>query len=493
MSFKPLDSTVFGGLDARTDPEDGGGALHALNVTFGNPSRGVLSTRPGLGADIGTVNFGGAITGALYSSTVGGIVGSGATVTVVNVGTGASLATNAALTTGSPWSFVPFGTGTTSCVYGTNGATSAGGLTKVTSAAVTQPTVTVDAVGARNSPRPITLAVQPGDNRLVAAGFNAAAVGPHGAASGASYVYFSEAGDAENWKTTNFVQLEPNDGETIQAAVAWNNKLFVFKQTKFFVFTGNSIDSSGNPVFNYYAVRAAFPNNFPIYQGFVTASEDGVYVITTNGIYRTTGGPPVIASPELTPAFQQHPPAAFIAGSISPSFTAIGSGGAVVWQNHLMFSLGQNYFLVRSPDGQWAVWLFTTDWAVIALVNGLTCYLPSASGGNGFNALGYSNTTDAGTVIPSLYASAYNTFGNPAVEKVVRRTELHGSGTVSLSWAKDLTGSYSTTQSVAMSSGRGWANDAVRGSVLSYRLSAASGAWTVDRLMPWVTEVRTGQ
>jgi hypothetical protein len=50
------------------------------------------------------------------------------------------------------------------------------------------------------------------------------------------------------------VDLTPNDGEVITEWRVGAATLFVFKQTKFFVFYGNSTDGSGNPVFNYRSV-----------------------------------------------------------------------------------------------------------------------------------------------------------------------------------------------------------------------------------------------
>jgi hypothetical protein len=84
------------------------------------------------------------------------------------------------------------------------------------------------------------LAVQPLDDRLVIAD-----------ASTTSKLWFSDAATPETITASNFVQVTPGDGQPITGMAVFGTQLFVFKQTKFFVFYGNSTDATGLPVFNY--------------------------------------------------------------------------------------------------------------------------------------------------------------------------------------------------------------------------------------------------
>jgi hypothetical protein len=169
-------------------------------------------------------------------------------------------------------SVAEFGTGTTSYLY----------LAQGYGASVFRATLAPTFSTPAGMPNAQFLAVQPSDNRLVAA---------YTSADPASRVKFSDPGDAETWGANNYVDLTPNDGEVITGMVAWRDQLFVFKQNQFFVFYGNSTDGSGNPVFNYRTVDTgvgAVNGRFST----CVAAPDGVYFMSARGVYRTTGGSP---------------------------------------------------------------------------------------------------------------------------------------------------------------------------------------------------------
>jgi hypothetical protein len=76
--------------------------------------------------------------------------------------------------------------------------------------------------------------------------------------------------------------LGPQDGEKIQAAIVWKEFLFIFKETKFYVFSEEGQDSSGNPIFNRRAVRAGVGLASP---RAVCAHHTGLYFMDRTGIY----------------------------------------------------------------------------------------------------------------------------------------------------------------------------------------------------------------
>jgi hypothetical protein len=93
--------------------------------------------------------------------------------------------------------------------------------------------------------------VTPIDNRLMLLAFSGLSN-----TDGNSTVMFSNAGQPESYTATNFVQLTPGDGESIRGVCNFGNQIFVFKESKFFVFTGPSTNSAGQPIFNYRIVNS---------------------------------------------------------------------------------------------------------------------------------------------------------------------------------------------------------------------------------------------
>jgi hypothetical protein len=111
-------------------------------------------------------------------------------------------------------------------------------------------------------------------------------------------VHFSDAGDPETFGVNNYVTLWPGDGEGITGLVRWRDMVFAFKRSRFAVFYGTSTDGTGNPIFNYRSVDAGVGC---LQQGAAVAGEDGVYFATLTGLYRTTGGDPVLVSKPVEP------------------------------------------------------------------------------------------------------------------------------------------------------------------------------------------------
>lgn len=398
----------------------------------------------------------------------------------------------------------------TGLAYGVNGA--AFGRLGITSA-LDAPTVLTLAAGAttygtgRAAPTPYAIAAQPKDNRLVCWGFPSATSGPNGAASSGSHAYFSQPDNPQMYDETDFVILSPGDGETGRAAATYNDFTFLFKQSKFFVFYGNSVDSTGGTVFNYRTVGNAFGgSSSAIYQGQVCSAPSGVYVITDTGVWKTAGGAPQLVSDALTPLFRQNVSTLAYQGTgytkLAPR-SATGSGGAFWHQGKVFFSVtitrstattSSGWLVLDEQSGQWVVWELADTPRVGASVSGAVAF-PSGiatSGRKGLLSMDGTATTDNGTAISSYYTSTYLAYGEPKAEKHVRSSELHGTGTVTLAWGKDLQ-THGTAETVAMSSGVGHARTGARGRVLSFKIAASAAGWTVNRVVPMLQSVRTGR
>ena len=399
----------------------------------------------------------------------------------------------------------------TGAAYAVNGAAFGKILTDNT---ISAPTVSTQAASeteftaGRAAPTPYTVAVQPKDNRLVCWGFDALTAGPNGQVSSGSHAYFSKADQPEKYDETDYVILAPGDGETGRAACAYNDYLFLFKQSKFFVFYGNSVDSTGGTVFNYRTVGNAFGgSSSAIYQGQVCSAPSGVYVITDTGVWKTTGGAPQLVSGALSPLFNQNVSTLAYQGTgytrLAPR-SATGSGGAFWHQGKVYFSVtitrstattSSGWLVLDEQSGQWVVWELADTPRV-----GYSSPIDGAVFASGVSTtnrkclllMDGTATTDNGTAIASYYTSPYLTYGEPKAEKHVRASELHGTGTVTLAWGKDLQ-THGTAESVAMSSGIGHARTGARGRSLSFKIAASAAGWTVNRVVPLLQTVRTGR
>ena len=507
MSFGPADFAGFGGLNLAADAEDSPGALDLSNVSLSQPGPSRLAARPGYTL-IGTENLSTVDGMTPDASSSKHLMGTGSdVVALVDTASGAiSTSFSAAGSSSDPWTFVRTGQAE---LWGANGPNF---VKVVPPSTITEPTVETQAAGAtsftagRVRPYPYTLAVQPKDNRLVAAGFGGTTTGPNGTTSSPSHVFFSQPDNGLKWDETDYVILSP-DRESIRAACSFAEYLFVFKQSKFFVFYGNSVDSTGGTVFNYRTVGNAFGgSNNDLYQGQVCSAPSGVYVITDTGVWKTTGSAPVLVSPGLSPLFNQNVSTLAYQGTgytkLAPR-SATGSGGSFWHQGKVYFSVtitrstattSSGWLILDEQSGQWTVWELADTPRVGASVSGGIVFPSglSTTGRKGLLSMDGTATTDNGTAIASYYTSPYLTYGEPKAEKHVRASELHGTGTVTLAWGKDLQ-THGTAETVAMSSGIGHARTGARGRVLSFKIAASAAGWTVNRVVPMLQAVRTGK
>lgn len=343
------------------------------------------------------------------------------------------------------------------------------------------------------------VAVQSPDNRLVTA-YNS---------TQKSRVKFSDAGAPETWTAANFVDLYPNDGEIITAMVAWRDLLFVFKESRFFVFYGNSTDSAGNPVFNFRIVDTGVGTAQAglAYQA-ACATDSGVYFIHRSGVYRTTGGPPVrirtfdfLYNGQSRPFFNNSSGAAISAtpGTITPLGSRIvltAAGGA---------SGAGEIVLVFDPDTdtmlRWSLVSTTLQTRGLAPFQqaGVAPSLVYASTSK-LLRLDSTKTTDDGTAIVSRYRSGfYSPIGSPSQECTIRESILEGIGSPSFSVSRDF-GAVPTTAGGAKTAvtlgtspayAQGRHRVSQRGRRFSWQAEATSGAWRINSITQHVTSIRS--
>lgn len=473
MPVQPLEVPTFGGLNLTTDSTDLGftGAIDCLNVESGRPA-GALRTRDGV------VKF----TAATPSNPL---------TSLTNASSGHLLAYR----TAGPRAFQAFtlSSGIVAATSGTIAATSfnmvefstpaAGNIvympvgsdythiTKWTGSAFAD--VSVGYTGQ-------FVGKTPWDNRLILAG--------DAGGSGAGYqsrVRFSDAGAPTTFSANNYVDLSPGDGEYISGVVNYANQMFVFKQSKFYVFYGTSTAADGTPVFNYRTVDTGIG---VYYYGGAVASPNGVYFGAQDGIYVTTGGAPQKISGDLNPLFG----IGSLPGTLTAPTTTI-LPFSVQWLNGRLFvAAGGSPMITLMFDGSsWWVWSVPSSRLGVAPIDGSKVLFVSNHATQELYYLSMGTTTDDGSAIASRYRTGFQELA-AGRQATMRELVLEGSGTVGVSVSHDLATSVPTATSVAINStsGRGRFRKAVRGRTFSISLAATSGAWTVNRVTPLIRNAR---
>jgi hypothetical protein len=298
-SPKPIPFTRFGGLILNQPLDDVGSdnAIDILDVDWDN-SLGMLRSREGASA------FSPADAASSYDSLFGHsltrlITRRGSTLRVLNA-EGNEVAGKTAEANEKHLAFAKLGTPSASYTYIADQENT---LKRYDGADFTSPTAKVGEVVAAAMPKGRFLAVWPdGGNRLVVAGTTGGG-GPNGAISSGSHVWFSMPGNGEEYEPTAYVQLNPGDGEEITACVAFGGMIFVFKETRCFIFFGVSADNDGKPVFNFRSVELGTRLRAPAakHTENVVAGNDSVYFVADHGVYATTGAEPTLLSEDLEP------------------------------------------------------------------------------------------------------------------------------------------------------------------------------------------------
>lgn len=482
----PYTIARFGGLNLKSAPDEVGvtGAINGINFDLDSP--GTVRTRDGVDllatqASTTLSNLYGAdgTTDRLLASVV-----DGATAQCEARNTAGAVTGSVNLTTGGTQYFVSWGDPAGEAVYFTDTGTTIRKYVPSTDT-FSQPASQPSGVK--------YLAVQPNDNRLVACGKGGTSEG-----DSPSTVQFSEQRDPETWPVNNYVELTPGDGDVITGACVWRNYLYVFKRTKFFVFYGNSIDQSGDPVFNYRAVDTGIGLEHPM---AVATAPEGIYFVGRDGVYLTSGDTPYKVSDAIDPIFNVGTAPDWDYGTIGSSSRLQYFDGRL----HVAYTASGSSprCLVFDPQTRdWMAWRIP-DTASTTLnglaVIGSTLYFGTNTTALNIYTLG-SDTDDNGGNISSSYQFGRYSLEQPGVEKRVMRSRIWGHGTVTFKSARNW-GDLSTGQAVTLGVAPAIADAMVDdesglGFVYSCEISDTAGAWKVHSIThevdaPARTQTRT--
>ncbi len=477
MTYAPALITRFGGLQLSTDPREVSmeQSLAGVNCTLAT-DRSYLRTRDG------TVRLGAssAMTGTLCSRLAPAIDATGADVllAVSHSGTDVyldSYAVSGALTALTSWTTdaselfsdtVAIGTPAANIVF----VSTVGETLRKYSAGV----------AATSVGDPKYLGIMSESNRLIQGHYTSAAASPTGAQGSMSTVFFSDPGDPETFGANNYVILRPGDGEEMRGIASWRGQAFVFKESTAYVFSGESIDGTGEPIFDYRAIelQGRVPDVALAFGQAVAVGARGVYYLATDGVYRTTGGPSVKVSDALDEGFRS--------GSVAPT-------GISVVDQRVVLHTATTYYVLDERHGQWmahtypALSAFLSPWARWpALLTGLAVDAETVFFGSGSTLYFTSGlaVNDAGGALPASHQSGFGDLGRPGIKRL-RQTRLTGTGSLTYKVGIDylaLDAGAAATLGASPTVGTWLDRNTRRGRQFSYGVASASGAWRLENL-----------
>lgn len=406
-------------------------AIDALNVMF--TTRGAVEQRSGYAkftAAEGTNRYDSLSPFYKFDGTRQLVAGAGARLEALDTA-GALIASVA--TAASPHYFQRFGGPTAEHIYIANGTDT---VRRWTGAAFETPTY----VGVTPAGRYLGLSVT--DNRLVNARFTGTTAG-----NNPSTVRFSDEGDPLSFGVTHYEDLHPGDGEEIMGVVTWRDSVFVFKQSKFFVFYGNSVDDDGEPVFNWRAVDTGVGL---VSSRAVAVSEQGVYFLDRTGVYFTDGTQPQRVTDTVLPIFHGGSSVYYTGGELNDG--SISQATMAYHDSRLWFSFPagtaatNNRQLVFDPFENW--------WGLADLPAGpMTVFRPASSdelvfgyaagtkhigryAQYAYSADDMSQSGTGGNAISSYWQGGWFNYDTPAV-KTIRESIISGSGIVTVAMSRD--------------------------------------------------------
>lgn len=348
---------------------------------------------------------------------------------------------------GGPYTFCRFAAPGAETAYAGNGTDT---LRKWDGSSWTAPTATVDGVAAQAMPEAGVICILPNSNRMLATGFGTnTAGGPDATASNPSRGYFSDVQNPESWTTTNWIDWHPGDGEQVMGAVTWRNFTFVFKESKYFVITGEREDATGNPIFDYYAVDTGVGLAS---RRAVTVAREGVYFMSRTGLYFTNGPEPQLISDLIDPMWRGAPSAYFQSETINHSQITLSS---LVWHDERLYlsvptgtaTANDRILVFDTPQRWWSLYDIPAS-AMVAFRRGaqVEFHFGYSSGGNEIGYVAVGATDDNGTGITSRWRSGWGDYGT-GQNKRLRESKIWGTGAVIVNFSKDFEVAYDQTGS----------------------------------------------
>lgn len=453
-SYQSLPFEGFGGglnLLDKVDAVKADEAVDALNVLY--TQRGAIQSRPGYNNLTGSELTNRCESLSPYYTASGTrqlVAGCGTRLETIT--TSGEVKASATGLSGGPWDFARFGKPNEECVYAGNGTDS---LRKWDGSNWTNPTITVDGSGAKTGVKAGSLCILAAYNRLVCGAFSGSSGGPGGAESSPSHVYFSEEGNPESFESTAYIQFTPGDGEKVKAVIAWREFVFVFKESKFFVITDQARDEENKPEFVFQTIDTGVGLSS---SRAVCIHQSGVYFMSRQGIYRTTGQEPELVSALVEPIWSGDISLFYKGGTLA--FSAIQNCAMETWDEKIYLSFptseANNRQLVYSPEDRW--WslldLPATAFATFRVENETELVFGYSSGEKMIGRHKTSYTNDDGKAIKERWRSGWFDLGSADIKKI-RAAKVWGTGKVTMEIDKDFAESTGKPEELDLSGNTG--------------------------------------
>lgn len=516
MPDTPFTVERFGGLNLRDDPEEIGAAATIAVLDCDISNLGVVGPRPGWQIQIDGTAFTGVRPSIsfLYALPFSNMVltsDQGVHVRTWDA-TGTQIASHAGL------AFSAADIATESQAAGTYVGDAGATYFVDSSGAITLPTFT------GHTPAGGLLAAW--DSRLVCN-------------DGNDRLIFSDRGDpltftysgSGSTATGNWIDLDPHDGQTIQAMVTFRDYLLVFKRTKMFVVYSTSLQDDGSPVFNFRSVRNMPAAEFGAKS--IAVGRDAVYYMNRGGIWATTGDVPAKVSDVIAPLFPAIPTQISAGNTVKVGATT-GAAPVVHWSHDRLYvaypsaasSTGNDRILVWDQNrNAWTLW--SADTSIATSSSGgvaSMCTQPIGSSSSttdtllaGTQYVDLVGVNDAGALVKSLtdtttysdrwkettsgtvhtnpiawsYQSGKYPLSDPARIAVTRESKMVGTGTVNLRIDTDLFSNINGTVTLgtAPTPAEGWLQADQEGELFQHTLSG-TGQGQVNRLTHYISFVR---
>ena len=303
----------------------------------------------------------------------------------------------------------------------------------------------------------------------------------------AGTVWFSDAGTPTVFSANNFVSPDPGDGESQVALVAYADVLILIRNTKMFVFDGIDTDVDGQPTFVY---RRQLFGNIGSFLAY-TVNPEGVYILTTKGLYRTQGGPLALISEQPRGIFSD-----LLSRTIPTDYDLLP---ATALQNRLYFacpasgsSTLDRTLVFDISTGDWLVWDIAAQSMTTSRYSAAGSLVTFGVPSKHIAQLDSSVTTDAGTAISWNYTSGIYDLSQDNRVSVTLESALWGTGPVTLQVANNH-GSVDTGSALTLGTSpavaQTWQQIDREGVFWQHKLSGtASGR--VNRLVHYVSFVK---
>lgn len=429
-----------GGLNLRDQPDvvNPAQAIDLLDVTF--TERGAVRQRDGYGL------FTSAVGANRYDSLTAFSKTDGTRQIVAGAGNGlealsssGSVIASVAATTG-PHFFARFGGPSVEAVYAANGTDQ---IRQWNGSAWSTP------AWSGTAPTGRFVAVTQGDNRLVNARRSGTTAGDN-----PSTVRFSDPSTPTTFGANNWVDLTPGDGEPIMGMVSWREYLFVFKQSKFFVFGQTTDSGTGTPEFNYRPVDTGVGL---CSSRALCATPFGVFFLTQRGVYLTDGGEPKLVSELLDPFWLGNASDFYRSNLFNHSAL---SAPVMAWHKQQVYlavptggSSTNDRLLVYDPRYEWwSLWSLPCSGLASFPADGRPeLFFSLATGSNHIGRQSQSYSQDNESPIAARWRSGWLDLDDPNV-KSLKESKVWGKGNVWVSFTKDYE---SSTRQKLVSFGRG--------------------------------------